>query len=137
MEHSVTCLSDYRRGLDWIWFIGHLYARLVTTFNFSIIPNLHILQITIVHAKSFPAFSPFTSRFPVTASNSRDSSTSALAPFPAGHSLTTKLRSKLCPACNPRHGPTENTVFYCRLRACRGRYLVTTAVYRVAAQQRV
>jgi hypothetical protein len=35
----------------WIGFIDHFSTRLVTTFNYSAIANLHTLQITIVHAK--------------------------------------------------------------------------------------
>jgi hypothetical protein len=71
--------SDYRRGfgLD-IEFIDHLYTKLETTSNYSATANLHTLQITTAHAKSFPACCVFTSRSLVTASNSGDSSASAL-----------------------------------------------------------
>jgi hypothetical protein len=43
-------------------FIDHLYAPLGTTRNYSAISNLHTLQITTASAKSFPAYSVFTSR---------------------------------------------------------------------------
>jgi hypothetical protein len=68
-----------------IRFIGLLYTRLVSTFNYSAIGDLHISQITTAHAKSFPACSVSTSRFPVTASNSGDPAASALVQFLVDH----------------------------------------------------
>jgi hypothetical protein len=72
-------VCDYRRnfGLD-IGFIDHLYTQLAATNNYNAIVNLHTLQITTAHAKSFPACCVFTSRSLVTASNSEESSASAL-----------------------------------------------------------
>jgi hypothetical protein len=70
-------------------FIDHLNTQLVTTSNYSAIANLHTLQITRAYAKSFPACNVFTGRFLLTASNSADSSVSALTPLPAGYRLTT------------------------------------------------
>jgi hypothetical protein len=45
-------------------FLDHLYTQIVTTCNYSVIANLHNLQITRAHAKS--SQSAFTSRFLVT-----------------------------------------------------------------------
>jgi hypothetical protein len=64
-------------GLD-IEFIDPFTTRLGTAYNYSIIDNIHILQITTAHAKSFPACWVFTSHCLLTASNSGDSSASAL-----------------------------------------------------------
>jgi hypothetical protein len=61
-------------------FIGHFNTRLVKTLNYSAIADLHTLQITTAHAKSFPVCSVFTRRFPVTASNSGHSSTASIKP---------------------------------------------------------
>jgi hypothetical protein len=36
-----------------IGFIDHFTTRFVTTFNYSAIADLHILQITTAHARSF------------------------------------------------------------------------------------
>jgi hypothetical protein len=60
-------------GLD-IGFIDHLHTRLGTTSSYSAAANLHTLQVTTAHAKSVS----FTSRSLITASNSEDSSASAL-----------------------------------------------------------
>jgi hypothetical protein len=57
-------MSDYRGGFG---FVDHL--RVVTTDNYNIIADFHTLQITTAHAKSYTAFSVFTRRFLVTASN--------------------------------------------------------------------
>jgi hypothetical protein len=68
-------MGDYRRGFGFdIGFIHHLFTQLGTTSNYSTILNLHTLQITTAHAKSFPACCVFTSRSLVTAPNSGDSS---------------------------------------------------------------
>jgi hypothetical protein len=64
-------------GLN-IVFIDHLCTRLGTPNNFSAISNFHNSQITIASAKSFPACCVVTSRFLVTASNTVNSSASAL-----------------------------------------------------------
>jgi hypothetical protein len=71
---SITWRSDCRQcfGLE-IGFIDH---NLMTTLNHSAIANLHTLQITTAHAKSFQ--STVTSRFPVTDLNNGDSSASVL-----------------------------------------------------------
>jgi hypothetical protein len=74
-------------------FTDHLYTQLGTTSNYSAIANLHTSQITAATTKSSPACYVFTSRSLVTASNSGDSSASALTPFPPGHRLRTELRS--------------------------------------------
>jgi hypothetical protein len=54
LKGTVTCMSDYRWGFGLeIGFIGHFNTRLVTTINYSAIADLHTLQITTAHAKSF------------------------------------------------------------------------------------
>jgi hypothetical protein len=52
--YIVTCMGDYRRvfGLE-MGFIDHFNTRLVTTLNYGAIANLHNLQTTTAHAKSF------------------------------------------------------------------------------------
>jgi hypothetical protein len=56
----VTCISDYRRVLDWtIGFIDTLYVQLVTAGIYSASADLHTLQFTVTHALGF---SVFTSR---------------------------------------------------------------------------
>jgi hypothetical protein len=68
-------MSDYRRGFGFvIVFIDRFDTRLVTTFNYSAIANLHTLQIT----RSFLARSVFTSICLLTASNNAYSSASGL-----------------------------------------------------------
>jgi hypothetical protein len=84
-----------------IGFIGHFNTRLVSTFSNSAIADIHTLQITRAHTKCFPACSVFSSRFPVTASNSGNFSASALTLFLAGHRLTTQLSSQLAPLVTP------------------------------------
>jgi hypothetical protein len=59
-------------------FIDYLYTPLGTTSNYSIIANLHTLQITAAPSKPFPACCVATSRYLITASNSGDSSASSL-----------------------------------------------------------
>jgi hypothetical protein len=82
--------SDYRRGFGSnIGSIDHLYRQLGTTNNYNSIVNLRTLQITTAHAKSFPAYCVVTNRSLVTASNSGDSSASALKSSLNGGSLPT------------------------------------------------
>jgi hypothetical protein len=57
-------------------FIGHLYTQLGTTSNYSVIANLHTIQITKACAKSFSACCVLTNRSLMTASNSEYSSAS-------------------------------------------------------------
>jgi hypothetical protein len=47
-------MGDPRRGFGLeIGFIDHINTRLVTTFNYSVIADLHTLQITTEYAKIF------------------------------------------------------------------------------------
>jgi hypothetical protein len=79
-----TFMGDCRPGFGLeILFIDHL--QIVTTSNYIAITNFHTLQITTAHAKSFQSL--VTSRSLVTASNSGDSSASALTSLPAGSQL--------------------------------------------------
>jgi hypothetical protein len=50
-------------------FIDHLYPPLGTTSNYSAITNLHTLQFTTGHTKSFPVYCVSNSRTLATASN--------------------------------------------------------------------
>jgi hypothetical protein len=70
-------------------FIDHLHTQLGTISNCSAIVNLHTLQITTAHAKSFRACCVFTSRSLITASNSGDSLSSALNSSLNGSTLPT------------------------------------------------
>jgi hypothetical protein len=90
------CMNDSRRGfgLD-IGFIDHFNIQLVITLNYSAIANLRTLQITIAHAKSFPACSVFISSCLVTASNNGYSSASVLKFSLNGGYLPTVLRVTL------------------------------------------
>jgi hypothetical protein len=69
-------------------FIHHLYTQLGYISNYSAIANLHSLQINTAHSKSFPACCVFSWSL-VTASNSGDSSPSALKSSLKGRSLPT------------------------------------------------
>jgi hypothetical protein len=83
-------VRECRRGFELdIGFIDHLYTRLGTTRNYSVTANLYNSQITTAPAKHFPACYVFTSRSLVTASNSGDSSVSALKSSLNGGSLPT------------------------------------------------
>jgi hypothetical protein len=86
------CMSDFRRefGFD-IGFIDHFNTQLVITLNYSAITNLHTLQTTSAHVKSFPAYSVFSSGCLVTASNNAYSSASVLKFFLNGGSLPTEI----------------------------------------------
>jgi hypothetical protein len=50
-----------------IGFIDHFNTHLVTTLKYSVIADLHTLQIITAHTKSVSARTVFTCRFPVTA----------------------------------------------------------------------
>jgi hypothetical protein len=55
--------SDYRRGSGLeIGFTDYFNTRLVTTLNYSVITDLHTLQITAARAKSFSLLSLVVSR---------------------------------------------------------------------------
>jgi hypothetical protein len=96
-------------GLD-IGFIDRFNTQLVLTLNYSTIANLHTLQITRAHIKSFPACSVFTSSCLVTDSNSSYSSVSGLSSLNGG-SLPTLNSSSSCPIYNPlTRTNVENTV---------------------------
>jgi hypothetical protein len=72
--------GDYRRGFGLqIEITDHFTTWLVTTLNYSAIADLHIIQITAAHAKSFQ--SAFTSRFQVMDLNNGDSSTAPTKSF--------------------------------------------------------
>jgi hypothetical protein len=52
-NNIVTLRSEYRGGFGLeIGFNDQFNTRLLTTLNYSAIPNLHTLQITAAHAKS-------------------------------------------------------------------------------------
>jgi hypothetical protein len=57
MSHdTITCMGDF--GLQ-IRFIEHFNTRIVATFNYSAIDDLHTLEISTAHSKSFQsAMSP-------------------------------------------------------------------------------
>jgi hypothetical protein len=83
----VTCMSDYRRDLDWRLYL----LNTSRSSKYKAIGNLHNVQITTVHAKSFQ--SAFTSRFPETDFNNGDSSASMLTSSLSGEYPTTELNS--------------------------------------------
>jgi hypothetical protein len=62
------CHSRRGFGLD-MRFIDHFNIKIVIAFSYSAIANFSTLQITPIHAKSFPAINVFTSSCLVTASN--------------------------------------------------------------------
>jgi hypothetical protein len=91
--------------------------------NNSTIAILHVLQINITHAKSFPACYIFSSRFLITASNNGDSSASALKPFLNGRSFQLhlfftdfRIELTLLPPIvffiTPRHGPRRQQCLF-------------------------
>jgi hypothetical protein len=81
---TVTCGSVTKDG---VWIIDQFNTRLVNTINYSAIVDLHGLQITTAHAKSFQSAvsSPVVPL--ATVSNSGYSSASALTYLPAGSQL--------------------------------------------------
>jgi hypothetical protein len=85
----VMCMSDSRRGFRLDNVIDHFNTQLVTTLNFSAIANIHTLQFTRAHAKSFPARGVFSSSYLVTASNNGYSSDSVFKSSLNGGSLPT------------------------------------------------
>jgi hypothetical protein len=70
-----TCMSDYRRGLDWMLDLFTTYTTRISTSNY-VTANLQNSQITTAPAKPFAACCAFSSRSLVTASNSGDPSAS-------------------------------------------------------------
>jgi hypothetical protein len=109
-------------------FIDHLYTQLETTSNKSASANLRNSQITTASAKLFPACRVFTSRSPVTFSNSGHSSVSALKS--CLHSLRYRtlltVNRNHCSNClgyNISARTTQKTpFFYCCVRVrCRGK----------------
>jgi hypothetical protein len=127
-HHNIsTCMRDYRRGfgLD-IGFIDYLYTQLVSTSIYSPTLNLHTSKITTAPAKPFPACRVFTSRYPLTASNSGDSSASDLksslnvGSLPTDsflHSLPyrTDLDATVVFLITPRHGPRRKHAIHCHV----------------------
>jgi hypothetical protein len=117
---NVTCSFDYRLGfgLD-IGFTDHL--QVVTTNNYNTIAISTLYKITL----SFPARSVFTRRFLIMASNSGDSSASALKSSLNGGSLPTDsflhrlpfrtdLVAPVVFLITPRHGPhRQYTILIC------------------------
>jgi hypothetical protein len=73
-------MRDYRRDVNWIL---HLLTPLGTTGKYSAIADFHTLKITTAPDKPFPACCVFTSRSPITASNSGDSSASRTQVLPS------------------------------------------------------
>jgi hypothetical protein len=73
-------------GLD-IGFIDYFNIWRMTTLNYSAIADLHTLQITRAHRLVFSVCCVFTNRYLIMASNSGDSSASALTTLPAGSQL--------------------------------------------------
>jgi hypothetical protein len=99
------CMSDSRQGfgLD-IGIVDHFNTQLIITLNYSVIADLHTLQITVTHTL---VFSVCYYTFPGTASNS-------------GYSLTSRLKSSLndgslptvnsCSSCSPYNPSARTTV---------------------------
>jgi hypothetical protein len=117
----VNYICDYKRGLDWKWDLLATLSHVIIIINVSAVADLHPLQITRAHAKSFPACGDFTSSCLVTA--------------PTVYSPASFTSSRLL---TPRHGSPWKTAFQtsplllvcdslCR-RVC-DRYPVTAVVY--------
>jgi hypothetical protein len=65
LMYIVTCMSDSRQGFGLeIGFIDHFNTQLMTTLNYSAIPNLHILQITRAHRQVFSSLLCLHQSFP-------------------------------------------------------------------------
>jgi hypothetical protein len=83
--------------MDWVL---HLMTPLETISNYSVIADLHTLQITDASTKSSPARSVFNSRFLVTDVNSKDSSASraqVLSVQRISRNLTPSIPSTIAP----------------------------------------
>jgi hypothetical protein len=110
-----------------IRFIDHLYIQLGTTGYYSAIADLHTSQITTAHAKFSPACCVFTSRSLLTASNSGDSSASALKSSLNGggclptdtflHRIShrTDLVTPIVSLITPQHGPCRQYTVHSRM----------------------
>jgi hypothetical protein len=110
--HIITCISDSQQGFELeIRFIYHFNTRLMITFTYSAIVNLHTLQITRAHVMPFPVCSVFTSSCLVTASNSCYSSSSGVNSFLNGRSLPSELSIHFVSILTPGHGPPQKTPF--------------------------
>jgi hypothetical protein len=78
--HIIPCMSDFRRGLHWRL---DLFTTLTPSRNHNLSSLLHTSVLSVLLS---------TSRFLVIASNSEDSSASALTSLPASYRLTTNSR---------------------------------------------
>jgi hypothetical protein len=68
-------MSDSRRGFRLeIRFIDHFNTALVITLNYSATAELHTLQITTAHTKSFQSAFTFHQSFPGNGFNNGDTS---------------------------------------------------------------
>jgi hypothetical protein len=80
--------------LQIIWFIYHLYTRLISTSNDRTTANFHSSQITTASSKTFPACCIFTRRSLATVSDTGDSSASRAqvlcSPAPVQNWLSSK-----------------------------------------------
>jgi hypothetical protein len=87
-KHTVKCMSDYRRGLDWSLDLLTTYTHDsgLQTIMYSATANLHDSQITTAPVKQFPACCVFTRHFLVTAPNRRNSLASRAQVF-SSHTL--------------------------------------------------
>jgi hypothetical protein len=129
--------------IDGVWingFIDHLhYSELQAITAPPLI--FHNSQITTVPAKPFPASCVFTSRFlqqlPTVESLQLHALRSCLHSLPYWTQLSPDLPIAVltnCPAYNISARTTQKTpFFYCCVRVCWGRYLITVAIYRVTA----
>jgi hypothetical protein len=111
----VTCMCDYRLGLDWWMDILTTYTRNSEVLVIhSATANLHNSQITTTPAKPFLACCVFTSRSLATTSNSGDTSVSrahAIAGWPPSRNWTDAPNS---PGYNISAPTTQKThLFHC------------------------
>jgi hypothetical protein len=117
--------------LDRVWIDDQIYCtivRPVTTSNYSVIVNLHTLQITRAQAK--PSQSVFTSRHLVTDLNNVDTSDSVLTSILSGEYSTRERLLQTLPVIIYRDGPCrkyhfQNFVYRCTWIRCRGNLLVS------------